>query len=123
MDQALRAKLDRITQALFGGGVTNPVTYIEQLSYLIFLKLLDEREGEIQLQRRLMRGGEDEKKDVPAISAESLRKEFRQLISRGQKAGFTRDAMKDAFNKAKNKAIENTRNLRSLFPAQASRYR
>ena len=32
---------DRITNILFAGGVNNPVTYIEQLSYLIFLKLLD----------------------------------------------------------------------------------
>jgi type I restriction enzyme M protein len=54
MNQALRSKLDRITNILFAGGVNNPVTYIEQLSYLIFLKLLDEREGELQLQRRLM---------------------------------------------------------------------
>jgi type I restriction enzyme M protein len=54
MDQSLRSKLDRITNILFAGGVNNPVTYIEQLSYLIFLKLLDEREGELQLQRRLL---------------------------------------------------------------------
>lgn len=58
MDQNLRAKLSRITNILFAGGVNNPVTYIEQLSYLIFLKLLDEREGELQLQNRLM-GGND----------------------------------------------------------------
>ena len=43
MNESLRRKLDRITKALFGGGVTNPVTYIEQISHLIFLKLLDER--------------------------------------------------------------------------------
>src|SRR5436309_15833120 len=54
MDSALRSKLDRITNILFAGGVNNPVTYIEQLSYLIYLKLLDEREGEIQLERRLV---------------------------------------------------------------------
>lgn len=54
MDQTLRSKLSRITNILFAGGVNNPVTYIEQLSYLIFLKLLDEREAELQLQNRLM---------------------------------------------------------------------
>ena len=41
MDQTLRRKLDRITDILSAGGVTNPVTYIEQISYLIYLKLLD----------------------------------------------------------------------------------
>ncbi len=58
MDQNLRAKLSRITNILFAGGVSDAVIYIEQLSYLIFLKLLDEREGELQLQSRLM-GGND----------------------------------------------------------------
>ena len=40
MNQDLRRKLDRITDILWAGGVTNPVTYIEQISYLIYLKLL-----------------------------------------------------------------------------------
>ncbi len=51
MDQALRSKLDRVTNILFAGGVSNPVTYIEQISYLIYLKLLDERESELALER------------------------------------------------------------------------
>jgi len=54
MDQSLRSKLDRITNILFAGGVNNPVTYIEQLSYLIFLKLLDEREADIERERQLL---------------------------------------------------------------------
>jgi type I restriction enzyme M protein len=53
VDQATRRKLDRITNILWAGGVTNPVTYIEQLSYLIYLKLLDEEEVNRQLQARL----------------------------------------------------------------------
>ena len=53
MDQVTRRKLDRITNILWAGGVTNPVTYIEQLSYLIYLKLLDEEEANRQLQARL----------------------------------------------------------------------
>ncbi len=32
MDQNLRRKLDRITDIPWAGGVTNPVTYIEQIS-------------------------------------------------------------------------------------------
>lgn len=53
MNQDIRRKLDRITDILWAGGTTNPVTYIEQISYLIYLKLLDERESEIELQARL----------------------------------------------------------------------
>ncbi|HKH43858.1 MAG TPA: class I SAM-dependent DNA methyltransferase [Thermoanaerobaculia bacterium] len=56
MNQAIRKKLDRITDILWGGGVTNPVTYIDQISYLIYLKLLDEEENNRELQRRLKAG-------------------------------------------------------------------
>lgn len=56
MDQTLRRKLDHITDMLWAGGVTNPVTYIEQISYLIYLKLLDEEESERELRGRLGAG-------------------------------------------------------------------
>ncbi|MDD2487448.1 MAG: N-6 DNA methylase [Candidatus Gracilibacteria bacterium] len=42
----LIAKIDNIIQNLWSGGVNNPVDYIEQISYFIFLKLLDEKEEE-----------------------------------------------------------------------------
>ena len=45
MDQDLRRKLNRIADILLAGGVTNPVTCIEQISSLIYLKLLDEEES------------------------------------------------------------------------------
>ena len=57
MDQSLRRKLTRITNILWAGGVTNPVTYIEQISYLIYLKLLDEEEAARELRGRLGAGG------------------------------------------------------------------
>ena len=53
MNQQLRRKLDHITDVLWAGGITNPVTYIEQISYLIFLKLLDEEESDRELRARL----------------------------------------------------------------------
>jgi len=53
MNRDLRRKLDHITDILWAGGVTNPVTYIEQISYLIFLKLLDEEEQDRELRARL----------------------------------------------------------------------
>lgn len=56
MDQEIRRKLSRITDILWAGGVTNPVTYIEQISYLIYLKLLDEEENNRELQARLKAG-------------------------------------------------------------------
>ena len=56
MDQTLRRKLDRITDILWAGGVTNPVTYIEQISYLIYLQLLDEEEASRELRERMKAG-------------------------------------------------------------------
>lgn len=54
MNPELRKKLNRITDILWAGGVVNPVTYIEQISYLIYLKLLDEEESRRELQERML---------------------------------------------------------------------
>ncbi|MBI2193593.1 MAG: SAM-dependent DNA methyltransferase [Planctomycetes bacterium] len=54
MNQDLRRKLNRITDILWAGSVTNPVTYIEQISYLIYLKLLDEEESSRELEARML---------------------------------------------------------------------
>jgi type I restriction enzyme M protein len=54
LNATIRKKLNRITDILWAGGVTNPVTYIEQISYLIYLKLLDEEESSRELKARLM---------------------------------------------------------------------
>jgi type I restriction enzyme M protein len=40
----LRQKVDQLMNILYAGGVNNPMTSIEQLSYLIFLRLLTERD-------------------------------------------------------------------------------
>jgi type I restriction enzyme M protein len=53
MNQTIRKKLDRITNILFSGGVVNPITYIEQISYLIYLKLLDEKESQKDIKEKL----------------------------------------------------------------------
>jgi type I restriction enzyme M protein len=68
MDQQLRHKLDHITNILWAGGVSNPVTYIEQISYLIFLKLLDEEESSRELSVRLGATGGNAKLLYPAQS-------------------------------------------------------
>jgi type I restriction enzyme M protein len=52
MNHEVRRKLDLITNALFGGGA-DPLTNIEQVSYLIYLKLLDEEEASRLLRMRI----------------------------------------------------------------------
>lgn len=113
MDQALRSKLDRITNILFAGGVNNPVTYIEQLSYLIFLKLLDERESELELERRLMAPAANR---PIAGDRNSLQKDLKKVIEEGAKDGLSVEQMRDIGDSA-------IRRMRSLFPEQAARYR
>jgi type I restriction enzyme M protein len=66
LNHQLRRKLDHITDILWAGGVTNPVTYIEQISYLIFLKLLDEEESDRELRGRLGSNGGNARLLFPA---------------------------------------------------------
>src|SRR5438552_2384200 len=53
MHQEIRRKLNTITNALFAAGA-DPLTNIEQVSYLIYLKLLDEEESIRELRTRLV---------------------------------------------------------------------
>ena len=43
-DSALRSKVDALWDKLWSGGLPNPLDTIEQLSFLLFLKRLDESE-------------------------------------------------------------------------------
>jgi type I restriction enzyme M protein len=45
----LRQKIDQLMNVLWAGGVNNPMDSIEQLSYLIFLRLLSERDEQAAL--------------------------------------------------------------------------
>ena len=44
----LKNKIDALRQTLWNGGISNPVTVVEQLTYLIFLYLLDQKELETE---------------------------------------------------------------------------
>jgi type I restriction enzyme M protein len=56
MNQEIRSRLDRICNILWSGGLAVPTLFVEQISYLIYLKLLDEREAELELKSRLVKG-------------------------------------------------------------------
>ena len=40
----LRQKVDQLMNVLWSGGVNNPMDSIEQISYLLFLRLLSEKD-------------------------------------------------------------------------------
>jgi type I restriction enzyme M protein len=45
--------IDRLCDKLWAAGVTNPISYVEQISYLFFLKMLDETDAENERDARL----------------------------------------------------------------------
>lgn len=60
----IKNKIDKIWTDIWAGGITNPLTVIEQLTYLMFIRSLDEKELE--------------KEQFEAISGEKLEKIFPQ---------------------------------------------
>ena len=44
----IRNKVDKIWTDIWAGGITNPLTVIEQLTYLMFIRSLDEKELETE---------------------------------------------------------------------------
>lgn len=90
MNQPLRRKLDHITDTLWAGGITNPVTYIDQISYLIFLKLLDEEESDRELRLRLGGNGGNTKLLYP-LQAERYRWSKWRFKSGEELRNFVRD--------------------------------
>src|SRR5436190_6046435 len=47
-DSQLRSQIDSLWDKLWSGGLSNPLDAIEQLSFLLFLKQLDEREQDAE---------------------------------------------------------------------------
>ena len=49
-DPKLKSDVDKLWDKLWTGGLSNPMDAIEQLSYLIFLKRLDDHENAAERQ-------------------------------------------------------------------------
>lgn len=45
---AIKAKIDELWNKFWSGGISNPITAIEQITYLLFMKKLDENDQEAQ---------------------------------------------------------------------------
>jgi type I restriction enzyme M protein len=67
----IRSQIDQIWNAFWSGGISNPLEVIEQITYLLFLKRLDEQEIAEELkanrekkptQKRFFPEGKDNKK-------------------------------------------------------------
>ena len=52
--QELQNIINQICNKLFAAGLTNPIIYIEQISYLFFLKMLEEWDNQKQKETKLL---------------------------------------------------------------------
>lgn len=77
----VRNKIDKIWTDMWAGGITNPLTVIEQLTYLMFIRSLDEKELE--------------KEHFEAMSGETLPKMFQQDVD-GQAMRWSKFKNKDS---------------------------
>ncbi|MBY6274371.1 MAG: DNA methyltransferase, partial [Bacillaceae bacterium] len=55
----LKNKIDKIWETFWTGGITNPLTVIEQFTYLLFIKSLDEAETQREQEAELLGIGFD----------------------------------------------------------------
>src|SRR5882672_1658460 len=79
-DSNLRSKIDSLWDKLWSGGLSNPLDAIEQLSFLLFLKRLDELEDAAI--RQSQRRGVKHKSIFPAGKAgEQLRWSYWSALS------------------------------------------
>lgn len=83
----LKTKIDRIWETFWTGGITNPLTVIEQFTYLLFIKGLDDRQ--LQQERNAALLGIEPQKIFPANFEEFRWSHFKH---------FDADRMFDLFN-------------------------
>ena len=69
---AIKNKVDKIWTDIWAGGITNPLTVIEQLTYLMFIRSLDEKELETE-EYENMTGGELDKIFPQTPSGQAMR--------------------------------------------------
>ena len=51
---ATKGKVDAVWQKMWEGGITNPIEVISQLTYLMFIRSLDEKELEAERMEQLL---------------------------------------------------------------------
>ncbi|MCW3491336.1 type I restriction-modification system subunit M [Dethiobacter alkaliphilus] len=106
----IRNKVDKIWTDIWAGGVTNPLTVIEQLTYLMFIRSLDEKELE--------------KESFEAISGEPVKKIFPQ-DEEGQSMRWSKFKTKDPreiFDIVSNKVFPFIKTMNGESTSAFSRY-
>ena len=98
----IRTQIDQIWNAFWSGGVSNPLSVIEQLTFLLFIKRLDELHTNeenkaemlgIDMERRIFPEGSDDKGEAYDSLRWSRFKNFeaREMMRIVNRPGFTGD--------------------------------
>ena len=61
----LRNKIDRIWDLFWSGGISNPLEVIEQLTYLLFIRRLDELQTQAERKARITGRGIEDPRFLP----------------------------------------------------------
>ncbi|MEI8224725.1 MAG: class I SAM-dependent DNA methyltransferase [Bacteroidota bacterium] len=100
----LRNRVDKVWEAFWTGGIANPLTVIEQITYLLFIKRLDELETREELKTNMLGGTAGRKYFGP--EQQDLRwSRFKNFAPEKMYSIFTSD--KGVFALMKNLATEN----------------
>ena len=99
----IKNKVDKMWEYFWTGGLTNPVDVIEQLTYLIFMKRLDQEEERKEREKNEIGSifGNIEEKFIFSTDEQDIR--WNKLILLGDP--------KELFNKVKDRAFEFIKNL------------
>ena len=110
LDAELKSKINQLWDKFWSGGISNPIVAIEQMSYLIFMKRLEDednkREQNAQLSglkyQSVFKGKEDHKWSVwTKMSADKILDQVRDKVfpflrNMGSENSMYRQYMKDA---------------------------
>lgn len=106
----IRNKVDKIWSDMWAGGISNPLTVIEQLTYLMFIRSLDEKVLESEM--------------TEALTGETMPKVF-PLDEEGQNMRWSKFKIKDPreiFDIVGNKVFPYIKNLNGANETAFSRY-
>lgn len=108
----LKSKIDKLWEEFWTGGITNPLTVIEQISYLVFLRMVDVRESAAERKKAKTKAqvtlvyGQDKQnlrwsqlrnETDPTRLLERMRDEvFRHIRTLGKEGSALREYNKDA---------------------------
>lgn len=89
----LKSKIDRVWDAFWSGGISNPIEVIEQVTFLLFLRRLDDQQNAAERETQLL-GSTTKPMPFPA-EAQHLR--WSRLIALGDNAAMHRTMGDEVF--------------------------